>query len=112
MMFAFAMMALLGLAVLAVTAIVSRYLSVSAEIRALMLAALGVGAAWLIDLDLFGVLAVATRDSAIGVTLTGLMIAGAAYFWQEILGFFTALTRKLGKEAATLEKSEQLRWVA
>ena len=111
-MFAFAMMALLGLAVLAVTAVVGRYLALSAEIRAFVLAGLGVGAAWLIDLDLFGVLAVATRDSAIGVTVTGLMIGGAAYFWQEILGFFAGLTRKLGDEAATLEKSEHLRRVA
>lgn len=111
-MFAFALMALLGLAVLAVTAIVSRYLPISAEIRAFTLAALGVGAAWLIDLDLFAVLDVATRDSAIGVTLTGLMIGGAAYFWQEILAFFTGLARKLGDEAATLEKSEHLHRVA
>lgn len=111
-MYAFAMMALLGLAVLAVTAMASRYLPMSAEIRAFVLAALGVGAAWLINLDLFGMLAVATRDSAIGVTVTGLMIGGAAYFWQEILGFFAGLSRKLGDEAATLEKSEQLRRVA
>lgn len=57
-------------------------------------------------------LAVATRGSAIGVTVTGLMIGGAAYFWQQILGFFVGLTRKLGDEAARLEKSEQLRRVA
>lgn len=112
MTFAFAMMALLGLAVLSVTAIASRGLSMAPQIRALVLAGLGVGAAWLIDLNLFGVLGVVTRDNAIGVTVTGLMIAGAAYFWQEILGFFTGLTRKLGDEAATLEKSEQLRRVA
>jgi hypothetical protein len=111
-MFAIAMMALLGLAVLAVTAIATRYLSISPEIRAFTLAALGVGAAWLIDLDLFGVLAVDTRDSAIGVTMTGLMIGGAAYFWQEILGFFTGLSRKVGDEAATLEQAEHLRRVA
>jgi hypothetical protein len=98
--------------VLAVTAVASRFLSVSAEITAFALAALGVGAAWLIDLDLFGLLAVAARDSAIGVTVTGLMIGGAAYFWQEILGFFAGPSRKLGDEAATLEKSEQLRRVA
>lgn len=112
MMFAFAIMALLGLAVLAVTAVAARYLSILAQFRALVLVALGVGAAWLIDLDVFNLLIIATRDSAIGVTMTGLMIGGAAYFWQEILGFFTGLTRKLGDEAATLEKSEQLRRVA
>lgn len=44
-MFAFAVMALLGLAVLAVAAIAGRYVSVAVEIRALVLAALGVGAA-------------------------------------------------------------------
>jgi hypothetical protein len=112
MMFAFAMMALLGLAVLSVTAIAGRYVSIAAEVRALVLAALGVGAAWLINLDLFGALGIAIRHDAIGVTVTGLMIGGAAYFWQEILGFFAGLTRKLGDEAATLEKSEQLRRVA
>lgn len=50
MIFAFAMMAMLGLAVLAVTAVAGRYLSISAETRAFALAALGVGASWLIDL--------------------------------------------------------------
>lgn len=111
-MSALGMMALLGLAVLAVTAMASRYIAIAAEIRAFVLAAVGIGAAWLINLDLFSVLGIDTRDSAIGVTVTGLMIAGAAYFWQEILGFFAGLPRKLGDEAATLEKSEQLRRVA
>lgn len=110
-MFAFAVMAC-SAAVLAVAAIAGRYLSVAVEIRALALAALGVGAAWLINLDLCGVLGAATHGSAIEVTVTGLMIGGAAYFWQQILGFFAGLTRKLGDEAARLEKSGQLRQVA
>ena len=112
MMFAFGTMVLLGLAILAVTAIISRYVAAMAEIRAVVLVALGVGAAWLIDLDLFGVLGIATRDSAIGVTMTGLMIAGSAYFWHEILAFFAGLSRKIGDEADTLEKGDQLRRVA
>jgi hypothetical protein len=108
----FGLMVLLGLAVLAVTAIAGRYVAMAAEVRAFVLVALGVGAAWLIDLDLFGVLGIATRDSAIGVTVTGLMIAGAAYFWHEILAFFAGLSRKLGDEAETLEQAEHLRRVA
>jgi len=68
------MMALLGLAVLAVTAIASRYVAIAAGVRAFALAALGVGAAWLINLDLFSVLGIETRDSAIGVTVAGLMM--------------------------------------
>jgi hypothetical protein len=38
--------------------------------------------------------------------------SGAAYFWQQILGFFAGLTRKVGDEAASLETAEQLRRVA
>ena len=111
-MFALGLMALLGLAVLAITAMASRYMAIAAEIRALAMAALGVGAAWLINLDLFSVVGILTRDSAIGVTVTGVMIAGTAYFWQEILGFFAGLSRKLGDEAETLEQREHLRRVA
>ena len=44
--------------------------------------------------------------------MTGLMIAGTAYFWHEILAFFAGLSRKIGDEADTLEKGEQLRRVA
>ena len=51
-------------------------------------------------------LAVPTRDSTIGVTVTGLTIGEAAYFWHQVVAFFAGLSRKLGDEAATLEKSE------
>lgn len=108
----FVIMALLGLAVLAVTGIAGRYVAMAPEVRAFVLVGLGVGAAWLINLDVFGVLGIVTRDSAIGVTVTGLMIAGAAYFWHEILAFFAGLSRKLGDEAETLEQREHLRRVA
>jgi hypothetical protein len=33
---------------------------------------------------------IAAGVRAIGVTVTGLMIGGAAYFWQEIVGFSLA----------------------
>ena len=111
-MYAFGIMALLGLAVLAVSAIAGRYVSVAAELWAFVLVALGVGAAWLVNFNLFSAWGIATRDSAIGVTLTGLIIAGSAYFWREILAFFAGLSRKFTDEAETLEKAEHLRRVA
>jgi hypothetical protein len=46
-------------------------LVIAPPLQAFALAALGVGAAWLIDLDLFGVLGIDTRHTAIGVTVTG-----------------------------------------
>lgn len=111
-MYAFAIMALSGLAVLAVTKIANRFVSLTAEIWAFALVALGVGAAWLVNLDLFAAWGIPTRASWIGVTLTGVMIAGTAYFWHEILDFFGGLSRKFTDEAATLEKAEHLRRVA
>ena len=111
-MYAFAIMALSGLAVLAVASIANRYVSIAGEIRALVLVLLGVGAAWLVDVNLFSAWGVPTRASWIGVTLTGLMIAGAAYFWYAVLGFFGGLTRKFTDQAETIEKTEHLRRVA
>lgn len=111
-MYAFAVMALLGLAVLGVAKIADRYLSMAAEAWAFVLLGLGVGAAWLVDFNLFATWGLTVRNAAIGVTLTGLAIGGAAYFWREILDFFGGLYRKYTDEAVTLEKSENLRRVA
>ena len=53
-----------------------------------------------------------TRDNVIGVTVTGLVFAAAAYFWHEIVAFFAGLPRKLGDQAEMLEQREHLRRVA
>jgi len=107
-MYAFRMMALLGLAVLAVTKIADRYVSLASEIWAFVLVALGVGAAWLINLNLSAAWAIPARNSQIAVTITGILVAGFAYFWR----FFAGLSRKLTDEAVTLEKTQHLRRVA
>jgi hypothetical protein len=111
-MYAFGMIALLGLAVLAVARVANRYLSLASEVWAFVLVALGVGAAWLINLNLFSVWSIPVRNSAIAVTLTGILIGGAAYFWRSVLGFFTSLSRKFTDQARTTEKTEHLRRAA
>jgi hypothetical protein len=63
--------------------------------------ALGVGAAWLINLNLFAVWSIPVRNSDIAVTLTGIMIGGAAWFWQALVGFFGGLSRKFTDQART-----------
>lgn len=110
--YAFGMMALLGLAVLAIAHTGDRYLSLASEVWAFLLVALGVGAAWLINLNLFSLWDIPVRNSAIGVTLTGFVIAGAAYFWRVVLGFLGGLARKFSDQAKIIEKSEHLRRVA
>jgi hypothetical protein len=111
-MYAFAVMVLLGLAVLAVAKIADRYLSLAAEAWALTMLGLGVGAAWLVNFNLFATWGLAARNTAIGVTLTGLAIGGVAYFWREILDFLGGLYRKYTDQAASIEKSEHLRRAA
>ena len=111
-MYAFAVMVLLGLGVLAVAKIADRYLSMAAEAWAFVLLGLGVGAAWLVNFNLFATWGLGVRNAAIGVTLTGLAIGGVAYFWRDILDFFGGLYRKYTDQAASLEKSENLRRVA
>jgi hypothetical protein len=111
-MYAFGMVALLGLAILAVGAVGYRYLTLAREFWAVLLVLLGIGAAWLADFDLFGVWGLAVRDHGIAVTLTGFAVAGAGYFCRVILEFFAGLSRKYTDQARSMEKSENLRRVA
>ena len=45
------------------------------------------------------------------MTVTGVLLVGAACFWREILGLFRGLCRKFTDEARTIERSEHLRRV-
>lgn len=111
-MYAFGMIALLGLAILAVGAVGYRYLALAREYWAVLLVGLGIGAAWLANFDLFGVWGLAVRNHGIAVTLTGLAIAGSGYFWRIVLEFFAGLSRKFTDQARSMEKTENLRRVA
>jgi len=110
--YALGMVALLGLAILVVAKIGNHYLKQIAGAWAFVLVALRVGAAWLMNLNLFGIWSIPVRNSDIGVTLTGIILAGVAYFWREILGMFGGLYRKYTDEAKLMEHSETLRRVA
>ena len=111
-MYAFGMVVLLGLAVLVVAKIGNRYLRQVPGAWAAALVALGVGGAWLTNLNLFSIWSIPVRNSDIAVTLTGIALAGAGYFWREVLGMFGGLYRKYTDEAKLMENSETLRRVA
>jgi hypothetical protein len=111
-MYAFGVMALSGLAVLVVAKIGERWLREIPGALAFLLVALGVGAAWLVNLNLFAAWSIPVRNSDIAVTVTGVLLAGVGYFWREVLGFFAGLYRKFTDEARTIEKTENLRRVA
>jgi hypothetical protein len=108
----FAVMAFFGLGLSVLVMLAHRYATVTREGWALVTIAFAIGLAWLADLNMFSLWDVPVREPWIGVTLTGLALAGAAYFWTEILGFFRGLERKYNDEAAVLEKDRGLREVA
>lgn len=111
-MYAFGMVALLGLAVLVVAKIANRYLRLFPGAWEFALVALGVGMAWLVNLNLFSVWSIPVRNSEIAVTVTGILVAGFGYLWREILDVFAGLYRKYNDQARTIEKAENLRRVA
>jgi hypothetical protein len=111
-MYVFAITALLGLGVLSLALIVERFLLPMTEAWALLLAGLGIGAAWLVDFSLWSSWGLPVRADWIGVTLTGLALAGMAESWHYLFRLISSAVRKLNDEAATLERSEALRSVA
>jgi hypothetical protein len=110
-MYALGLMTLIGLGVYAVAVLVDRYVAVAREFVAGLYGLLGVGAAWLANFDLFKAWAMPAREPWIGVTLTGLAIAGLAMAWRAIGTFVAGLERKFRDEAEVLEQTE-LRRVA
>lgn len=109
---AFGVIVLLGLAVLVVCGIAARYVGMARELTAAAVVVLGILTAWITDFDLFAVWGLTIRNHALGLVFTGLIVAGAAYFWQPLLAFFEAYARKQSDEAQTLEKTQNLRRVA
>jgi hypothetical protein len=79
------------------------------EVWSLVAVGAGIGLAWLADFDMWAQWNIPVRAGWIGTTLTGLALGGVAYFFHEVLGFFTGLHRKMDDEAIVLEHSEMRR---
>jgi hypothetical protein len=108
----FAVLALFGLGIYAVLLIGHRYVNLTSEVRAVLAMALGIGLAWVADLNMWKLWDLPVREGWIGVTLTGFALAGIAHFWHHVLGYVAGLERKHNDEAEALEKSQGLRRVA
>jgi len=108
----FAVLLLFGLGLAALVMLGHRYVTMAREAWAFVTIGLGIGLAWLADFNMWSLWQLHVREPWIGVTLTGLVLAGIAYFWHEILGFFRGLERKYNDEAETLERTNGLRRVS
>jgi uncharacterized membrane protein (DUF441 family) len=82
------------------------------EHRVLFSVLIGVGVAWLANVNLWTMFDVSNlRYAWVGVTVTGLALGGAAEVIHAIYGFFAGLHRKLDDQAEQIELTE-LRRVA
>lgn len=112
-MYVFAIGILLSLGLLAFALTGERLIPrAAAELWMFLLIGLGVGAAWLADFNLWAAWGLPVREDWIGVTLTGLALAGMAEFVHQTMRLIGGAIRKLNDQAATLEKTEGLRKVA
>ncbi|WP_020660056.1 hypothetical protein [Amycolatopsis benzoatilytica] len=109
---AFGMLVVLGLGIVAVSAIAARWLTLARELWAAAFVVLGIAVAWIVNFDLFAEWGLAVRSPALGIVFTGVAVAGAAYFWREILLYFEGLSRKHADEAQTIERTHHLRRAA
>ena len=75
----FAVAALQGLAIMAVALIAERYLTLVQEFWAIVLVALGIGAAWLADFNIFSPWGIGVRYEWVGILMTGVALAGIAH---------------------------------
>lgn len=111
-MYTFGIAVLLGLGVLAVSMLASMVLHRYEAVRVLTFVALGIGAAWLADFNMWTQWGLPVRYDWVGITFTGIMIGGIALFWYVTVQTLSTVVRKVSDEAETIEKTQHLHRVA
>src|SRR5947209_19475926 len=86
-MYPFAVVALLGLAVLGVTNLLQELVPGLVRFRRFVTLAVAVGAAVAIDYSLFAGFHVGVREAWMGPLFTGLIVGSLATAWQAVLGW-------------------------
>ncbi|MGH9185853.1 MAG: hypothetical protein ACRD0U_08595 [Acidimicrobiales bacterium] len=88
-MYDFAVVALLALAVIKLVDFIADNVGPLERFRSLLIFAGGIVAVWLLDYSLFDGFGVAIRDRAMGVWITGFMVAGLTVPWRALFGWLT-----------------------
>ena len=89
-MYDFALVALLGLATLKITDLLTELVPALARFSAFLRLAIGIVAAVAIDYSLFTAFGVSVREHWLGTWSTGLMIGSLATVWRVALGWLGA----------------------
>jgi len=110
----FALFLMFAFGVMGATALGDRLYRRLHEGRAVVPVAWGIGLAWLADLNMWTGWSIGNlRYAWVGVTLTGVALAGTALALHAITGFFAGMHRKLDDQADQLERTgTELRRVA
>jgi hypothetical protein len=109
-MYAFMLTVFLGLAIMAVVALIDRY--VVTELWLGIALILGIGAAWLANFDIFALWGIDLRATWISIGFTGLILGGTAHLLHEVVGLLASVFRKVADEAMEFEKAHDLRRAA
>lgn len=111
-MYTFAVVVLLGLAVMTVIMLFARFLRIADELLVGIAILLGIGTAWVADFNLFASWGFVLREEWIAIVLTGIVISGVAYLFHEVIGLIAGVHRKYVDEVVEFENTHGLRRAA
>jgi hypothetical protein len=110
-MYAFAILALTSLALVKLVDFVVDYsgMKETGALRSLLTFVVAIGTVWLLDFSVFREWGMTIRDTAVGVWVTGFMVAGFTVAWRAVFGY---LTHDRATTDETLGEHHELREVA
>jgi hypothetical protein len=103
LMYVFATMALLGLAVAKFVDLVGGTVNVRRPVRPFLAFLTGIGIAWAADFSMFAGFGIGLRTLWIGPVATGLVIGGLACAWHEVLEVLASYARRGNDQATEIE---------
>lgn len=88
-MYAFAILVLSGLAIVKLVDFIVDLVGERHGMRSLLTFILAIGSMWVLDFSVFDAWGMTVRDHAMGVWMTGFMVAGITSGWRALFGYLT-----------------------
>ncbi len=89
-MYDFAVLMLVGLAVIKVVELVEHFVPATRSLRTLSTMVFAVAAAFTLDYSIFANYGVEVPNETVGIALTGVIFAGTVTIWNAVLGYLGA----------------------
>lgn len=88
-MYHFAVVVLLALATVKVVDFLTDYVAALERFRSLLAFVVAIGAVWALDYSLFAGFGIPVREDAIGIFVTGFLVAGLTVPWRAVFAWLT-----------------------